>query len=492
MTLSIPGLLVWLALLLVGRMAGGALIIGFFASLPFGSTAFATLNSLGGSSPLIYTLFILGFFCAVAARRTLLSDLSRVFTLHKSVWLICALAVYATASSYIFPRLFAGETSAFIPIEGVITEVPLAPASGNITQTAYFLLGVLLFIGLCIILLHADNLKKVTTGFFALVIVHALLGAIDLGAKLAGLGDLLLPIRTASYALLTEVEQSGFWRIVGGCSEASGYSGLALASLAFMFTFWRETNSRLAAFLTLAMLILVLLSTSSTAYVGLAALAPFALLMMGRSAVENRVRKTDIILIVSFLAILTAILATYLYDNRIFIPFTNLIDDMVFNKATSDSGQERAYWNSRSLQNVVDTFGLGIGMGSSRSSSWAVSTISQLGVTGSLLVGVLVVVMMRGMGSLRPEPEDRSLFALCAGARACGFALLLAASVAGSSADPGVLFFACLATILACRHHVKARRKAAVLGPSHPLLSSVLAGRLAVSGQNAGARGSGF
>jgi len=478
MTLSLPGLLVWLGLLLMGRIAGGSLIIGFFASLPFGSTAFATLNSLGGSSPLIYTLFVLGLFSAIAIRRTLITDLGAVFTYYKSTWLVCALAVYAAASSYIFPRLFAGETSAFIPIEGVIREVPLAPASGNITQTAYFLLGVFLFIGLCIILLHADNIKKVTAGLFAFVTVHALLGLIDLGSKLAGLGDLLLPIRTASYALLTEVEQSGFWRIVGGCSEASTYSAYALGGLAFAFTYWREMNSRYAALLTLVMLVLILLSTSSTAYVGLAGLVPFAAVMTARSAFEGRLKKTDIILIACVLAVLTAILATYLYDSRIFTPFTNLIDDMVFNKASSDSGQERSYWNMKSLLNVVDTFGLGIGMGSSRSSSWPVSTLSQLGMIGSALVGVLLLIMMRGMGGLRPLPEDKPLFALCAGARACAFGQLLAGSIAGSSADPGVLFFSCLATVLACRHHVKARR-IGILNPSHPAMSSVLAGRLA-------------
>ena len=478
MTLSLFGLLVWIGLLLVGRMAGGALIVGLFASLPFGSTAFATLSSLGGSSPLIYTLFALGILGVVATRRTLISDLAAVFTYYKTAWIICTLAVYATASSYIFPRLFAGETSAFIPIDGVITEMPLAPASGNITQTAYFLLGVFLFIGLCIIFLRADNLKKVTNGFFAFVTAHALLGLIDLGSKMAGLGDMLLPIRTASYALLTEVEQSGFWRIVGGCSEASAYSGYALASLAFAFTYWRETSSRFAGLLTLIMLVLVLLSTSSTAYVGLAGLAPFAAVMIGWSAFEDRLRKTDIALIVCALAIVTALLATYLYDSRTFTPFVNLIDDMVFNKAGSASGQERSYWNMQSLQNVVDTFGLGIGMGSSRSSSWFVSTISQLGVLGSALIGTLLLIMLRGMSGLRPLPEDRPFFALCAGARACGFAHLFAAGIAGGSADPGVLFFACLATVLACRHHVKARQ-VGILSPYHPAMSSVLAGRLA-------------
>jgi hypothetical protein len=54
--LYIPGLIVCAALLLIGRWFGAPVLIGLFASLAFGSTAFATLTALGGSSPLIYTL----------------------------------------------------------------------------------------------------------------------------------------------------------------------------------------------------------------------------------------------------------------------------------------------------------------------------------------------------------------------------------------------------------------------------------------------------
>lgn len=459
MTPLAAGFIVWLALLLVARMAGGPLIIGFFASLPFGSTAFITLSALGGSSPLIYTLFVLALLGGIVARRTVLSDLGAVFTHYTTAWAVAALALYAAASAYINPRLFAGETTVFIAVMGVVREVPLAPSSGTITQTAYFLLGALLFIGLCSVSLQAGNLKKISNGFFAFAITHALLGLLDIGAKLAGLGDILLPIRTASYALLTEAEQSGFWRIVGGCSEASTYSAYALAALAFCFAYWRRTNGWLAALLTAILFLLVILSTSSTAYVGLALLCLLALGGVGTSALRNRLCAADIVLTAGALTTLAALLALYLYDSRLFAPFTTLIQTMVFEKATSESGLERAYWNVQSLQSFLDTYGLGTGMGSSRSSSWLVSTISQLGVIGSLLVAALLLALLRGMGGLREHPEDRPVFALCAGARACGFAFLLAASISGGMADPGVLFFASLATVLACRHHVMASHR---------------------------------
>jgi hypothetical protein len=472
MILLLPGLIVWLLLLLAGAVAGGALIVGFFASLPFGATAFATLSSLGGSSPLIYTLFAIGIIVGAAARRDVLADLGRVFTYYGAAWLVCALAVYVAAGSYLLPRLFAGQTIAFIPIEGVVTEVPLGPASGNITQTAYFLLGVLLFLAFCMVLLRRENLAVVRAGFFAFVIAQAGLGWIDLGGKLSGAGDVLEIVRTASYALLTDVQESGFMRIVGGCSEASGFAAFGLATLAFAFTYWRETGSKLALLLTVANLILVLLSTSSTAYVGLAALAALMLYSVAKAALFNRLKVQDVLLLAGALAILAAILGLYLYDSRMFAPFTDLIYAMVFEKASSSSGQERSYWNMRSLQSFIETYGLGVGMGSSRSSSWVVSTLAQLGFIGALMMAVLMGYLLRGMGGLRPLPGEQPLFALCAGARASAVAFLLAGSIAGGTADPGVLFFASLATVLACRHHVlAARRRHSQLGHPLPLIA---------------------
>jgi len=477
MTLSFIGLAVWLLLLLAGRLTGGAIIIGFFASLPFGSTAFATLNSLGGSSPQIYTLFVVAILGATVARRDFNRDLGSVFARYKTAGILSALAFYALAGAYLFPRLFEGETTTFVPFGGVVKEVPLAAVSGNITQPAYFLLGAFMFIAFCVLLLRAENVRTVQRGFFAFVIVHALLGWLDLGGKLTGSRDVLAPIRTATYALLTDVEQSGFWRIVGGCSEASSFAALALAGLAFAFTYWREAGSWLALTLTVLMLVLVLLSTSSTAYVGCAVLAILALGTLAKAGFQNRLKAQDLSLAIALLSVLAAILAIYLYDSGLFAPFTDLLRTMVFEKATSASGQERAYWNAQSLQSFLDTAGMGVGMGSSRSSSWPVSTLSQLGLVGSIMMLSLVTRLAWGMGRLRPLPGEEPLFALCASVRACGLAFLLANSIAGGTADPGVLFFASLATVLACQRHVLVRRRSSTVLKAPPVAGATLLAR---------------
>ncbi len=466
---SIAGLLVSALLLLLGYILGAPLIIGLFASLPFGSTAFATLSGLGGSSPLIYTLFCLGIISVIVLRRRLLRDLAIVFTQFPSAWIVIILTAYAIVSAMIFPRLFAGQTTAFIPVEGVVTELPLSPISGNITQTAYFALGALTFIALSVLLLREENLKAVRRGFFAFIIINAILGIIDLAGKVTGVGDVLLPIRTASYAFLVEVEQGGFWRIAGGFSEASAFGGTSLACLSFAYVYWRQARSVFAFGVTVVMLLLVLLSTSSAAYAGLAILCLAPLASLARSAIRNRFRSDDLLLIALGAIAIIGLLSIYLYNDKLFQPVTELIETTILDKAQSQSAIERSYWNERSLQSFVETAGVGIGMGSSRSSSWIVSVLSQLGVLGTLAMLSLVAVTFRGMRGLPRAPDTVEIFALASAARASGAATLLARCIAGSSADPSMIFFLSLATVVACRYHVSTRQQ-----PSRPPLRTLL------------------
>jgi hypothetical protein len=74
------------------------------------------------------------------------------------------------------------------------------------------------------------------------------------------------------------------------------------------------------------------------------------------------------------------------------------------------------------------------------------------------LMMTAVVGLVRGMSGLFITEEDKPLVALCAAARACGLASLMASTIAGGSADPGVLFFVCLAIVLSCRAVVYERR----------------------------------
>ncbi len=453
MIVSYEGLIVSAAILAIAYGLGAPFIIGLMTALPFGTTAFAALPSLGGSTPLIYTLFAAAIVAGLAFRRHAAREISTVFTQFPAAWIVLILAIYAIVSATVFPRLFLGQTTAFVVVDGAYVELPLVPVAQNVTQTAYFTLGALVFFAFSVLLLRRANIAYLRQGFFAFIIVNIILAVVDVAGKISGAGDVLLPIRTASYALLTDVIQSGFFRISGGYAEASAFAEAGLVGLAFCYAYWRAAKSLFAFALCAILLTLLLFSTSSTAYGGLALLSLFPLFSLLLALAKGRFAAEDILIVLLGILTAAALLALYLYDPRLFDPFVELIDTMVLNKATSGSGIERAYWNEKSLQAFIDTGGVGIGMGSSRSSSWFISVLAQLGAFGAAALLCLLYVIFRGTGRSRPSADAVDSVALAEGMRAAVIALLIAISLAGDSADPGIVFFIALAGILACRRH---------------------------------------
>ncbi len=450
---SAIGGLVALAVAFGGYLAGSAILLGLFVSLPFGSTAIGAIPALGGSTPLIYTVFVGLLVVSTMFKRGFRRNLGAVFRLHWSAAVAALVGIYAIFSAMISPRLFAGQTTMFTVIEGAVTELPLAPSPGNITQTAYFILGILTFFAVRIALLDPTRIDIARRGFIAFAAIHVALGILDLAGKFVGLGDVLEPIRTANYALLTKDEVSGFFRISGGFPEASSYSITSNACIAFTFTYWRVTGSKIAFALTVILFALLALSTSTTAYVGLAALALLGAASIGIGFFSGRVKVQDVVLFVVLATGFAIALGAYLYNEKLFDPITELLRVMVLEKAGSDSGRERAYWNLQSLQAFLDTDGFGVGFGSSRSSSWLISVISQLGVLGSLMVFSLVAALLRGIRGLRLGGQNE-IYGLAVASQALAVGWLISVSLSGASADPGLLFFLSLAVVLGCRAYL--------------------------------------
>jgi len=453
MEFSIAGAAVFAALIILMRVLKAPLIVGLLASLAFGATALVSLSAIGGSSPLIYAFFQLSFIVAVMLKRNVWRDLSTVLTRSPHAGLMLFFILYVVIGAIFLPRLFAGQTSAFVPTrtDGRVIEMPLTSVSGNITQTFYFLLNSLTFFAFSVFLLDKRNLRYVRQGFVVWMCLHISLGFIDLSGKIVGLGDILAPIRSATYAMLTSVSEGSFWRIAGGYAEASSFGAATLVLLAFSFSYWRRTRDQMALVLSGALLILLLLSTSSTAYVGAAIVAMPLLLSILRSSLSGHVSKPDLTLLILGLSGLLVMLAVFLYQEELFDPIWQLIDTMIINKASSASAQERAYWNLRSIQSFYDTFGLGIGIGSSRASSWVVAVISQLGLVGAVMYAMFVAEILHKRDLAQRTDLSLDERATVASLRAASLAVLITATISGGGADPGIIFNLALAAMLSLR-----------------------------------------
>lgn len=466
MEVSLVGATVCVFLIVAGLILGAPVITAFMMSLAFGATALATLPVLGDTSPLVFTLFAGLLIVSVALRQEFIHEVADVFRRYWEAWVVFGLCLYVLAGSFLLPRLFRGMTTVFVAGRGsAFLEAPLGPVSGNLASSFYFLLGGLVFIAVCVLLRKHANLLALRRGFFAWAVLHSAFGILDLAGKHLGAGDLLAPLRTATYAMLTNVQAGQFYRIAGAYPEASTFGAVTLGLLAFTVIYWRRTGSRGAFILSWVLFALLLLSTSTTAYGGLAIMSVFLAASILGATARQAISRQDVLLAFAIMVLSSAVLAVHLFDARFFDPAMELVDSMVLNKAASASAVERGYWNERSIQALFDTSGLGIGIGSSRASSWIIAVLSQIGVPGAILMTLLVGSLVRGPGvGFATASSDTA--AIVSSVRACALGLLVSASLSGGSADPGIVFFVALAAVVTARKEARLQAAESHASPS--------------------------
>lgn len=453
MSFSIIGGLIAFALLVLGWRLGSPLLIGLFASIPFGATAIGTLG--GGSTPVITVVFEVLLVAMYFGRPEYIKRLMNLFSRSGVAWVALALLIYVMVGAYIIPRLLAGQIPVIGDVGGYSMAVPLQPVSGNFNQCMYFAFGVAIFFVIRIVLYDERYFRIIFIGIMTAAAIHVSLGILDFGGKLIGLSDLLKPIRTAGYTMHTSSSVGKFWRIAGGGSEASAFATESVTYLAFTLTYWRATGSRVALMIALPLALLLALSTSTTAYVALIILSVPMLATIFADLNRDQLRRRDALIlgVLAFGSISIAVLnfaAPSLLGG-----FFELLIEMVLNKSKSDSAIERSFWNTNSINAFFLSNGLGVGIGSTRASSWLIAVLSQFGVIGSALLAVMVWVL--AVGVHRPGPDlkiaapQHSILQMAASVRAAAIAGLLARILAGGNADPGLLFMASVGFILATR-----------------------------------------
>jgi len=203
---------------------------------------------------------------------------------------------------------------------------------------------------------------------------------------------------------------------------------------------------------------LLALSTSGTGYVGFAGLLLCLILLALAWRMRGRILFDHVAWLGVALAVLVVVLALYIYDEDLFDPWVAMLLDATLNKPASESGLERAYWNRLSIEAFLNTQGIGVGLGSTRSSSWAISVLAQLGVLGAIGFAVAVGALVLGLVHL----DDRRHGSLPASASMAALVGVFASCFGGSGADPGTIFFIALAIVSA---HLGASEKPALSVP---------------------------
>jgi hypothetical protein len=444
---------VGIAALLIGILSlycqPSVIVYVFLCTTLLGAAAAFVLTNLGGTniSPahLLLCFLVLRLFRTPEMQRNAIEGLS--FGRPGSWFLLTV--IYSTVAAYVMPRIFAGQTMIFAVRAQTSFSIPLSPAMSNLTQSVYFIGDLVCFVAIYAFASTPNGHRVAGKAVIACATVNLIFAVLDILTYLTGTADLFAPIRNANYSMLNDTEMAGFKRIVGSFTEASSFGALTLGYFGYTGKLWLlGAYPRVSGILALLSLTALVFSTSTTAYVGLCALLAFGYVETLIHALYRPATRATMVFLVGapFIAALLVISIelsdTYSYYIK------SLLDQMVLNKMSTDSGVERSSWNRQAIQNFVDTFGFGAGNGSVRSSSILFGIPASLGVLGTLLFGLFFSGVF--LGKPKGPQFDRVDDAFRQGAKYACLGWFIAGATSGAVIDLGLPFFA-LAALAAAR-----------------------------------------
>jgi len=356
-------------------------------------------------------------------------------------WLIC-LVIYGLITGFLIPRFLAGDMQ-IAPL-GVSeygdtgSTVPLGPVSSNFTQGVYLSADLICFLITIALASSYAGFITIASAILAYAVGNVAFAVIDLITYSSGLQWLLEPIRNAQYTLHNEEQVNGLKRIVGSFPEASAFARSTLGVLGFTGTLWLcNRRPALTGALALASLLLVVLSTSSS---GLAGTLPVLLLLYATAVMRLGVqpqRPYSSAAILCAPLLIGAVTVAVLLDDRMSALLANHLDIVIFNKSDTSSAIQRGSWNTFAMQNFFDTYGVGVGLGTVRTSSFPVALLSNVGVPGTIFYLLFAVTAFRlGRGKVHTFVSDGRL----AARNAC-FALIIGDLFLAPTVEQGLLFF---------------------------------------------------
>lgn len=358
-------------------------------------------------------------------------------------WLLCTCA-WGVFGAIVLPRALAGSTLVFTidrnaidPQQAQLLQ-PLAPVSGNLSQTVYCVGDLIVYCSACVFLRCRGAYRVLANAIFVLTALNVLAAVIDIVSHAAGI-DVLSFVKTAQFADFSGDELNGLLRISGTFSETSAFAFFTLPLFAFSLNLWLlGYRPLLAGILAIASCVLLLISTSGTAYVGLGGyLAVLLFSRPGRVVRAGAARKQRMWVIVSCLGVLAA-LYIVLFLPAVVQVLSDFAESTVLGKMDSGSGIERMGFNSQALTNFFETYGMGVGLGSIRVSSFAMVLLGSLGAVGTVCY---LVFLVKSLHTPIPRQIPFAERAVCYAARHGMIGGLIVAATSLSVFEMGVYFY---------------------------------------------------
>lgn len=365
----------------------------------FGGSAAILLPALGGASipPVQFALAFLAARCVLpgSGQHVALSNGLRANTF------LGIYVAYGLITAMIASRLFAG-TIQVVALRyqfswSLFSTTPLAFSSSNITTSVYLIGTFLISVGTYVALQNREKALSFVNVAVVVVWIHAFFGIS--AALLKGTPyDMFIDfIRNANYAQLDQVI-GGFVRINGVFPEASSYASFGFNWFVFLFECWfRNILPKRTGPASVAMAVVLILSTSTTAY---AALAIYAAIFLFRILILPQalpVRKGMVLVAATIFVVVLVATASLLFP-EVANSIWTLLRHLTVDKQDSESGLQRAFWARIGIDAFIASWGIGVGPGSFRSSTIITAMIGSVGIFGTL---VFVLHFLRVIKPLR-------------------------------------------------------------------------------------------
>jgi hypothetical protein len=435
--------------LLVGFFGPTFAIYALLLSTLLGAAAAAVLTAMGGAN-VQPSHVLLGFVAASFPfyRGYLALSLQSLKFPRPGFWLL-ATVLYGLVATIFMPRMFSGLTNVFAIARtgnmGMIALLPLAPVSGNLTQMLYFTAGLVCFVVFLVYASDSRNIRIFANAVIACAVVNLAFGALDLVTYWTNANDVLSFIRNANYTMLYEIELGGFKRVVGSFTEAAAYASTTLWLFAFASRLWLFGIAPVTTGVISALSLVALAAAfSTTGYAGLACYATIEYGLIFARVLSGRSSKAMVAVLFLAPIILASIIIAMAIHEPTWATVRELFQITFVDKLSSESGVERASWNRQALLNVIETMGLGVGVGSTRTSSWLLAVPVNLGVFGSITYLAFIGAVL-----LSRQNADGFIGGVQSAARAACLAQLITAIIGGAFIDLGLPFFICAAVTVA-------------------------------------------
>jgi len=447
--------------LLAGLFANEATCITFAVLLTlFGATAAVALPALGGAAitPALLFLPFLTLHAIFARMRA-----REPFTLSRPGTLLALIVIWGLISALVMPRVFSGETQVIV-LDRLSSRsprlYPLRPLPTNVTQTVYLFGHLACFLSLRTLLRAQGRLAIFRNAVLLVAMLNIGAGMLNMIENLLHLPSLLDYIRNAEgYGLAIEYSLGGLPRIHGTFPEASLFAYYSLPLFAFSLSLWTaRAELRYSPYVCCGLLVMLLLSTSATAYLGLLGYG------VCYACVELPKRRVPKVLALVAAVGCVVVLGMYALELDATRHIDRFVKATLLDKAESGSGQERAEWNAQAFRNFVETYWLGAGLGSCRASSFPLVVLSNLGVIGAIFFSLFALNVCRSPYVERALATSED-FAVRKAASDATVAALIGSLVAVGMFDLGVSFYMFAAA--ASSFSVAQESESLALEPSH-------------------------